>query len=169
MHTILLGRQVAGPRRSEAATRGALAPSRKRQAWSRFRPSVAKKRSSQSSPKLAASIRAPSSRTRPGFSALGGPNLMSFTLSLLSRVAKPIEGHRHHDDGADEDLLHVVGPAHLLAAVAQESHGEGPDHGPQDPALPAAQASAADHHRGDHVQLGADGHRGVALSQARHL
>src|SRR5260221_8973678 len=122
MHTILLGRQVAGPRRSAASTFGAWAPSRKRQAWSRFSPSLPKKRSSQSSPKLEASTLEPSSRTRPGLSAPGERNRINFTLGLLPRMAEPVEGHRHHDDDTDEDLLDVVGPPHLLASVAQEGH-----------------------------------------------
>ena len=76
---------------------------------------------------------------------------------------------RDHDDHADEDLLHVGRPAHLLAAVAEEGHDEGADHGPQDAALAAAQAAAADDDGGDDVELGARGHRRVALAQARHL
>src|SRR5436309_15842534 len=166
MQTILLGRQVAEPRRSEAATLGAFAPSRKRQACRRFGPSLAKKDSSQSSPKPDTSMRVPSSRIMPGFSAPGGPKRISFKSCLLPCVAEPVQGHRHHDDDADEDLLHVVWPAHLLAAVAEEGHGEGPDHGAEDAALPAAQAASADDDRSDHVQLGTDGHRGSALAQA---
>src|SRR5260370_21258868 len=146
MQTILLGRQVAGPRRSEAATRGAFAPSRKRQACRRWGPSLAKKDSFQSSPKADTSIRVTSSRIMPGFSAPGGPKRISFTSSLLPCVAETVQGHRDHDDDADQDLLHVVGPAHLLAAVAEEGPGEGPAHGAEDAPLPAPPAASPPDH-----------------------
>ena len=80
-----------------------------------------------------------------------------------------VDRDRDHDDHADQDLLHVARPAHLLAAVPEEGHHERPHHRAHDRALAAAQAAAPDHHGGDHVELGAGGHGRVALAKPRHL
>ena len=99
---------------------------------------------------------------------LRSPRCPEADLSSL-RVAPAIHRHRGHDDDSDQDLLHVGGPAHLLAAVAEEGHHQGSHHGAQDAALAPGEAAPADDHRCDHVELGPDGDRGVALSQPGHL
>src|SRR5260370_34581162 len=45
-----------------------------------------------------------------------------------ARVTEAIDGHCDDDDSADDDLLDIVGPAHLLTTVAQKSHYQGSDH-----------------------------------------
>ena len=69
-------------------------------------------------------------------------------------MAPAIHGHRGHDDDSDQDLLHVGGPAHLLAAVAEKGHHQGSHHGPQDASLAPGEAASPDDHRRDDVELG---------------
>src|SRR5208283_4925682 len=59
-------------------------------------------------------------------------------------AAEAVEEDCDDDHEADDDLLEIVGPAHLLRPVAQDRHDERADHRAQDGARAAAQACAAD-------------------------
>src|SRR6185369_7610707 len=87
----------------------------------------------------------------------------------LAPGAPAIDRHRNHDDRADDDLLDVVGPTDLLAAVTQKRHDQSADHRPRYAAFAAAQTTAADHYRRDDVQLRTRRDRRIALAQTRHL
>ncbi len=84
-------------------------------------------------------------------------------------LAEAVHAHSQDDDNANDDFLHVGGPAHLVGAVAQDGHDDGANHGAHDAAGPAAEAGTADDHGGDDVQLQANGDRGVALGEAGQL
>ena len=69
--------------------------------------------------------------------------------------AQLVDGDGGDDDRPDDDLLNVVRPSHLLAAVAQERHDQRADHRAEDAAFAAVQTPAADDDGGDDVELGA--------------
>src|ERR1043165_116590 len=74
-----------------------------------------------------------------------------------------IGGDPDDDQRADDDLLHVIRPAHLLASVAEEGHDQRADHRAGDAPFAAIEAPAADHDRGDDVELHAHRHRRIAM------
>src|SRR5438477_12369449 len=84
-------------------------------------------------------------------------------------MAPAIDGHCKHDQCVNDDFLNVVGPTHLLTAVAQEGHDERANHRTQDAALAAAQAAATTHDRRYDVEFQSHRDRWIALAQTRHL
>src|SRR5215472_10078142 len=86
--------------------------------------------------------------------------------TLHPHTTQPVGGYGQDNDGADDDLLNVVGPSHQLAAIAQESHDERADHRTQDAAFTACQTASADHDGGDDIELHSHRHGGIALAQA---
>src|SRR5579872_3129255 len=84
-------------------------------------------------------------------------------------LAQLVDADRNDNDDADDDFLHECGPSHLVGTVAQDRHGESPNHGSQDAAAAAAQTGSANDNRRDDVQLQTNGHGGVALRQPREL
>ena len=64
-----------------------------------------------------------------------------------------VERDGEHDDHADDDLLDVVRPAHLLTSIAQEGHESAPIMEPRMLPSPPLEASAADDDGGDDVEL----------------
>src|SRR6185369_3034547 len=90
-------------------------------------------------------------------------------LWLSSSRSPAIDRHRHHNDRPDNDLLNVVGPTDLLAAVAQERHDQRANHRPENASLTATQTPTANDYRGDDIQLRSRRDCRIALSQTRHL
>ena len=94
-------------------------------------------------------------------------------LVLVPHAAPPvpeaIQRDGGDDDGAGDDLLHPVGPAHLRAARLDDLHGERADQAAEHGAFAAREAAAADHDGGDDVQLEADGAGRIADRQPREL
>ena len=84
-------------------------------------------------------------------------------------MSQAVQEHRGDDHHADDDFLKIRGPTHLLGAIAQDRHDQRTDHRAQHGADAAAQARAADDHRGNDIQLQADRHGGIALPQSREL
>jgi hypothetical protein len=87
----------------------------------------------------------------------------------MPAAAEAVEEYGDDDHEADDDFLEVVGPAHLLRAVAQDGHDEGAYDGAEDRAGAAVQARAADDDRGDDVELEPDGDGRVPEAQPREL
>src|SRR5439155_9277302 len=54
--------------------------------------------------------------------------LMSVAESFRPPRSQTVEGDGEHDNGADHDLLDVIRPTHLLAAIAQKRHDQRADH-----------------------------------------
>src|SRR3954471_59914 len=80
-----------------------------------------------------------------------------------------IDRHGKDDQGADNDLLNIVGPTNLLTAAAQKSHDERADHRSENAAFAATQTATANNYGSDNVQFQTSGHRRIALAQAQHL
>src|SRR6266536_89041 len=95
--------------------------------------------------------------------AHGGTPLQS------ARTAPAVNCNGNDDDRADDDLLNIIGPPDLLAAVPQEGHNQRPNQRTKDTAFTAVQTAAANHNRGNDIELRTSGYSWVALSQARHL
>ena len=75
---------------------------------------------------------------------------------------EPVQRHGRDDDRADDHVLAGVGDAGVDAAVVQDRHDQAADQGAEDGPLAAAQAPAADHHGGDHLEFQAVGGGRVA-------
>ena len=76
-----------------------------------------------------------------------------FVQSDSAPAPEPVECDGGDDDDADDDVLARVGNIGVDAAVVQDRHDQAADQGAQHGPFAAAQAAAADHHRGDDLQL----------------
>ena len=75
------------------------------------------------------------------FSGSGSGHLAGLGLHL---VTDNVNGNSQNDDSADDDVLNVVGSAHQVQAVADDSHDHGANQGAPDGALTTGEGSAAD-------------------------
>lgn len=86
----------------------------------------------------------------------------------LSLVPEHVDGDRQNDDGADDDVLNVVGGAHQVQAVADDRHQQGADQGAPDGALAAGEGGATDDAGRDGISIIGGAGIAVGRSQTTH-
>ncbi len=84
-------------------------------------------------------------------------------------VAQAIEGDGGNDDDADDNLLHIRRPAHLLRAVSKQGHNQRAQNRAKNRAFAAGQTRAADDDSRNNVKFSPDVYCWVALPQAPEL
>src|SRR5438445_5945469 len=72
---------------------------------------------------------------------------------LPDALTDEVRPDREHDDQADQNHLDERGDVQQIQPVAQDGDHQDPEERPRQAPLPATQAGAADHHRGDGVEL----------------
>src|SRR5271157_2591578 len=94
--------------------------------------------------------------------AMRNPRIIFTDLLPGARVSPALHRYRQHDDHGFDHHFHVAVDVVEAEHVGQHSHYEGPHDGTGNRSFAAGEGRAADHHRGDGVEL--IGHSGVGIA-----
>src|SRR6266403_4035773 len=97
------------------------------------------------------------------------PSIPRNNSGVSTRMTETINGDCDDDYSTYDDFLDIVGPAHLLTAIAEKRHYQRTDYGSQDAAFSARQTTTANDYRCDNIELGAHRHGRITLPESRHL